>query len=45
MIEAEKIAKNNGYDKMLVISGVGVRKYYEKIGYVHEGPYMSKNIG
>ena len=42
MLEAERIAKEHRYDKMLVISGVGVRKYYEKVGYIHEGPYMSK---
>jgi len=44
MKEAENLAKDQGYDKMLVISGVGVRKYYEKIGYVREGPYMSKKL-
>lgn len=44
MLEAEKIAKENGYDKMLVISGVGVRKYYEKLGYSHDGPYMGKML-
>ncbi len=44
MAEAERTAKENGYDKMLVISGVGVRKYYEKLGYVREGPYMSKKL-
>lgn len=30
---ALKIATHCGYDKLSVISGVGVRKYYEKLGY------------
>lgn len=30
---AEEIARNNGFFKMAVISGVGVRDYYRKIGY------------
>jgi len=41
---AEKIAAEE-YDcnKMLVISGIGVREYYrKKLGYNLEGPYMSK---
>ena len=45
MVKAEEIAKENGKDKMLVISGVGVRGYYkEKLGYVQDGPYVSKEI-
>lgn len=44
MAEAEKIAKEQGKDKMLVISGVGVREYYKKIGYDLEGPYMVKKL-
>lgn len=44
MEKAEEIAKTNGKDKMIVISGVGVRGYYRKLGYELEGPYMVKNI-
>jgi len=44
MAKAEEIAKTNGKNKMLVISGVGVRQYYEKLGYGREGPYMSKKL-
>ena len=46
MEEAEKIAKED-YDanKMLVISGIGVREYYQKqLGYSQDGPYVSKKI-
>ena len=45
MKEAERIAKEHGYHKVAVISGVGVRGYYEKKhGYTKEGTYMIKNI-
>jgi elongator complex protein 3 len=44
MAESEKIAKENGYKKMAVISGVGVREYYKKLGYHLEGTYMVKSI-
>ncbi|MBI2564901.1 tRNA uridine(34) 5-carboxymethylaminomethyl modification radical SAM/GNAT enzyme Elp3 [Candidatus Woesearchaeota archaeon] len=42
--KAEEIAKENGKDKMVVISGVGVREYYSKLGYRLEGPYMVKKL-
>ena len=44
MQQAEKIASKNGYQKMAVISGIGVRKYYHKLGYKLEGTYMAKNL-
>ena len=44
MAEAENIARENGIKKMAVISGVGVREYYAKIGYRKEGTYMSKQL-
>lgn len=42
--EAERIAREANKDKMLVISGVGVREYYERLGYRHDGPYMGKEL-
>lgn len=43
--EAEKIAKETfNKNKMLIISGIGVRDYYRKLGYHKDGPYMSKFI-
>ena len=42
--EAEKIAKMNNYDKIAIISGVGVREYYRKLGYELEGTYMTKEM-
>ncbi len=44
MREAEEIAKKNGYKKMAVISGIGVREYYKKLGYEPEGTYMVKPL-
>ncbi len=43
--EAEKIARDEfAKNKMLIISGIGVRDYYRKLGYHRDGPYMSKFI-
>ncbi len=42
--QAEKIAQENGYNKIAVISGVGVRQYYEKLGYELKNNYMIKDI-
>ncbi|XP_062345576.1 elongator complex protein 3 isoform X2 [Cinclus cinclus] len=45
MEEAERIAKEeHGARKIAVISGVGTRNYYRKIGYELEGPYMVKRL-
>jgi elongator complex protein 3 len=41
---AEKIALQSGKDRMIIISGIGVRGYYRKLGYVREGPYMVKSL-
>lgn len=45
MSQAEKIAKDE-FDakRLLVISAVGTREYYRKIGYSLLGPYMSKEL-
>jgi ELP3 family radical SAM enzyme/protein acetyltransferase len=42
--KAEEIARNHGFEKMAIISGVGVREYYRKLGYQLEGAYMTKRI-
>jgi elongator complex protein 3 len=43
MQEAERIARDeHGSSKIAVISGVGVRGYYKRLGYWLDGPYMSK---
>lgn len=42
--EAEMLAREHGKNKMLIISGMGVRGYYEKLGYKLEGAYMTKEL-
>uniref|UniRef100_A0A8C7S6V7 Elongator complex protein 3 n=1 Tax=Oncorhynchus mykiss TaxID=8022 RepID=A0A8C7S6V7_ONCMY len=45
MEEAERIAREeHGSGKLAVISGVGTRNYYRKLGYELEGPYMVKHL-
>ena len=45
MEEAARIAKEeHGSHKMAVISGVGTRHYYRKLGYELEGTYMVKYL-
>jgi len=40
---AEKIAKDEfKAKKMVIISGVGIRGYYYRFGYIQDGPYVSK---
>lgn len=42
--EAETLAKDAGKEKMIILSGAGVREYYRKHGYVRLGPYMGKKL-
>lgn len=45
MEEAERIAREeHGSEKLLVISGVGTRHYYRKMGFELDGPYMGKSL-
>lgn len=44
LAEAERIAKDTGKARILVISGVGVREYYRHHGYRRLGPYMGKKL-
>ncbi|QLD87766.1 tRNA uridine(34) 5-carboxymethylaminomethyl modification radical SAM/GNAT enzyme Elp3 [Natronomonas salina] len=42
---AEDLAADAGFEKLSVISGIGVREYYrEKLGYYQDGPYVSKRL-
>lgn len=41
---AEKIALENGWPRMAIISGVGVRRYYENRGYSEQDTYMIKDL-
>jgi len=40
--EAESVSRGSGKSKLAVISGVGVREYYRRLGYERQGPYMVK---
>ncbi len=42
--EAEMIARKKGFKKIAVISGIGVRGFYRKLGYKLEGTYMTKKL-
>jgi elongator complex protein 3 len=42
--KAEEISIRNGFSKIAVISGIGVRDYYRKRGYTLVGTYMVKKI-
>jgi elongator complex protein 3 (tRNA carboxymethyluridine synthase) len=43
--EAERIAKNElRVSKIAIISAVGTRQYYKKLGYCQDGPYVSKEM-
>ena len=44
MTEAEKITKENKIKELSIISGIGVREYYRKLGYKLEGTYMVKKL-
>lgn len=45
MEQAERIARyEHGSKKLAVISGVGTRDYYRRMGYFLDGPYMSKML-
>lgn len=41
---AEDICSKHRYDKVAIISGIGVRDYYRKRGYDLRGSYMMKDI-
>lgn len=43
--EAEHLAVEEfDANKMIIISGIGVREYYRRLGYKKEGPYMAKKL-
>lgn len=44
MGEAERLAKSRGFGEIRVLSGIGVRQYYRKLGYALEGIYMLKEF-
>ena len=39
--ECRNICESQNIQKLLVMSGVGVREYYRKLGFERDGPYMA----
>ncbi len=44
MAEAESKAKEHGARRMLILSALGTKGYYARLGYDYSGPYMSKTL-
>ena len=44
MESVDEIVRKEKIKKIAVISGIGVRGYYRKLGYQLEGTYMVKKI-
>ncbi len=44
MAEAEAIGRQKNFKKIAVISGIGVRNYYRKLGYRLQDTYMVKSL-
>ena len=44
ILKAEEIAKLNGFNKIAIIAGTGVRNYYKKFGYNLVDTYMVKDF-
>lgn len=42
--EAEKISREQGFKKIAVISGIGARNYYRRLGYRLKNTYMVKSL-
>ena len=44
LLRAEEIASAAGSLRLAIMSGIGVRPYYKRQGYVRRGPYMIKEL-
>jgi elongator complex protein 3 len=44
LARAEEIAAGDGYRRLAIMSGIGVRPYYRRQGYERRGPYMVKGL-
>jgi len=45
LARAEEIAVAAGFGNLAIMSGIGVRPYYRRQGYLRRGPYMIKELG
>jgi elongator complex protein 3 len=45
MEEAERVAEEEyGMDRMVVMSALGTKEYYRRLGYACDGPYVFKPL-
>ena len=44
LARAEEIAAGAGFARLAIMSGIGVRPYYRKMGYERRGPYMIREL-
>ena len=42
--EAEKIAMEHGSKELTVLSGIGVKEYYKKLGFSYNGAFLTKKL-
>jgi len=42
LARAEGLSREKGFKKLLVLSGIGAKQYYKKLGYDYDGVYMRK---
>ena len=42
--KAEEVSREHGCSKIVVTSALGTKKYYRRLGYRYDGPYMSKSL-
>jgi elongator complex protein 3 len=42
--KAEEITHRAGFKRLAIMSGIGVRPYYRKLGYERKGPYMIRDL-
>ncbi len=45
LAEAEALAEEAGYRRLLITSAIGTRAYYRRLGYERYGAYMAKRLG
>jgi elongator complex protein 3 len=44
LLRAETIARDAGFRRLAIMSGIGVRPYYRRQGYERRGPYMIREL-
>ncbi len=44
LARAEAAAKADGFSKVAIMAGVGIRPYYRRLGYERNGPYMVRKL-